>query len=267
MNTKISIRNFEVKYGSNTALELEELCFDGNFKTAILGANGAGKSTLVKSILGIEKYNGYIGSDFQISDIGTQLQTNPYSQHIKVKELIILVYNKHALKSDLFFTFGINTYSNTLVGKLSGGQKQKLDLFLAMYKDPKLLILDEPSSGLDYDSRMELMSLIKTNRMNKNLILVSHYFEEIVELTTSIIILKNGKLLFHGTNDDLISLLDDVFCYDITDLEDTEVSKYKHIKIEQGRIIGFSKNEITGALIVKNTLQLAYQFLLLGGVC
>ncbi len=191
---------------------------------AILGPNGAGKTTLVEMIEGIQKpTHGEITINDKIwhkhenelkKILGICLQETQYMEKTTVKETIDLfqfIYKTNENNTnELISQFGLNDFLNTYVLSLSGGQRQKLSLLLALINNPKILILDEPTTGLDPNFRREIWDLLlHYKKRGLTLLLTTHYMEEADLLCDKIIMMNHGKIVRSGSKNELLSLLDD----------------------------------------------------------
>lgn len=200
-NLNYSIKNKEIL--SNISLELSE-----GKTLAILGHNGAGKTTLIKCILQLLNYNGHIYYDFNPNNIynyiNVQMQTTTYEKNVKVIELCKL--HKSLTKSNidldqLLNDFELKEFKHTYANSLSGGEKQKLSILLTLINQPKIIIFDEITTGLDIFARKKIWSLIKKikNSYNLTIILTSHFLEEIEVLSDDLIIMEQGKIQYNGS--------------------------------------------------------------------
>jgi ABC-2 type transport system ATP-binding protein len=135
--------------------------------------------------------------------LGIQLQEAAYPKKIKVNEIcswFSSFYSKPADYKKLLAQLGLSDKRKSYVSKLSGGQKQRLSIVLAMLPRPKLLILDELTTGLDPEARriiLEILNVIRNEGIG--ILLVSHYMDEVENLADKIIFMQNGKILFSGT--------------------------------------------------------------------
>ncbi len=195
-------------YGSNPAL------VDGTFSVrrgeifGLLGPNGAGKTTLVEILLGIKHRDGgrvhIMGVDPELAPrrirelISGQLQISPFQDKIRVFELLDLfaaLYPHPRDINELLDLVGLAAKRNTFYEQLSGGQKQRLALALALVGDTDLVILDEPTTGLDAQIRRELHAVIlELSRLGKTLLLTTHYIEEAEKLCARVAILFRGRV-------------------------------------------------------------------------
>jgi ABC-type multidrug transport system ATPase subunit len=202
---------------------------------ALLGPNGAGKTTLVHSILGFLKPDrGEIlikgekvipDKKDLLSKIGFEPQENILWDFLTVKEhleLMGILYgiSKETLRERINYLLSklqMEEKSKTKVKQLSGGLKRRLQLMISLINDPHLLLLDEPSGGLDPQSRHFLWEFIKEKKEEgKGILLTTHLMEEAQRVADRIGILDNGKIIAEGTTDELIKryggpTLEDVF--------------------------------------------------------
>ncbi len=219
------------------ALKIEHLCKSyGDIKAvddisfevakgslfAFLGVNGAGKSTTINitcSILGKDSGKIYVdGYDLdenpaQIkSEIGIVFQTSVLDKDLTVKQNLDIRTSFYSLSraekkkniADIIELLELGPILNKPVRNLSGGQMRRVDIARAMVHRPKLLILDEPTTGLDPKTRMIVWALIDRIRAETGMtvFLTTHYLEE-AELATDVVIMDKGKIIAHGTPNDL----------------------------------------------------------------
>ena len=206
----ISINNLEVKYGKEVALVIKSpIVFEEGDRIGIIGSNGAGKTTLVKSILGLINYNGSIHTSVKTEEIAAHMQFNNYVETMAVKYIIEAILDTKIKDNkklqDLIDFFDFRNCLNKKYSALSGGQKQRLTIILVLIQDAPLTFFDEVTSGLDFETRQQLMSKIEEWYKNKKttICLVSHYYEELEQLTNKILILEKGKVVDFGKKEDL----------------------------------------------------------------
>ncbi|MGL4647621.1 MAG: ATP-binding cassette domain-containing protein [Mycoplasmoidaceae bacterium] len=176
---------------------------------AIIGANGAGKTTFIEMLLGINKPDG--GSfvyNYEYKDkfnelLGVQFQDSSYPFGLKCKDIILFFKSIYKLKMTneeldvLIEEFGIKKFYNKNASSLSGGQQQRLNLLLSVLHKPKLIILDELSTGLDIKIRNKIKAFIKdyAKANDLTLVVISHDMNEVDFLCDRIIVFKDGKIV------------------------------------------------------------------------
>ncbi len=207
----IEIQNLVKKFDNKIVLNNINLNIKKGSITALIGADGAGKTTLLRLIVGLLcNFEGKI----------TTLDLNPAKNKTNIVSKTGYMPQRFGLYEDLTVIENLNLYSelkgadknfdkllefttlkpfkNRLAGKLSGGMKQKLGLACALLGNPELLILDEPSNGVDPLSRLELLNMVKTMINNKTCVIWSSaYLDEAYNFDLSII-LDKGKIIFKG---------------------------------------------------------------------
>ncbi|GAB4207338.1 MAG: ABC transporter ATP-binding protein [Bacteroidia bacterium] len=208
----VTIQNINKSFGRMEVLKNISFNIAENESVAILGPNGSGKSTLMKIILGLvipDKGDVFIDNisikenTLYKKNIGYLPQTVKLPENIKVKEVIQLLENIRGEKSnadELSELFEISNYRDYPIRNLSGGTKQKLNLIISLMFKNKLLILDEPTVGLDPVSRIIFKYQIeKEKQKNKSIILCTHIISEVETLCERMIFLLEGKVYYDGT--------------------------------------------------------------------
>ncbi|MDK2944908.1 MAG: type transport system ATP-binding protein, partial [Mesotoga sp.] len=188
---------------------------------AILGPNGAGKTTTVEMLEGLRKPDhGTIeyfeerlppSSDRVKEEIGVQLQSSSFFEYLSVKETLDLfrgLYRKSIPSKDLIREVSLQDKEKTYTKNLSGGQLQRLAVAVALVNDPRVVFLDEPTTGLDPQARRMLWETISVlKQRGKTIILTTHYMEEAERLADRIMIMDQGKIIARGT---LFELIDSI---------------------------------------------------------
>ncbi|MFN4267211.1 MAG: ABC transporter ATP-binding protein [Fervidobacterium pennivorans] len=185
---------------------------------SILGPNGAGKTTTVEMLEGLRKpdsgrivyFEKYEKITNEVKErIGVCLQENFFFEELTVFETIRLyasLYNTKADFEEIIDTFQLGEKLKARIKYLSGGQKQRLAVALAFLNNPDIVFLDEPTVGLDPQARRHLWDVIlKYKREGKSIILTTHYMEEAHQLSDRVYIMDHGKVIAHGTPQELIS--------------------------------------------------------------
>ena len=167
-------------------------------KVALLGNNGAGKSTLLKIIAGQLQANaGRIETplDFQ-TEIGMMPQGDILIDDLKVGDLVLLKCYMNQLKDidieELLKMVELEEYRNQYVMGLSGGQKRRLSLLLTILNEPRLIFLDEPTTGMDLESVDNFWHLLEEQKFTS--VVVTHDFNQIDHFFTKVLILKDGRI-------------------------------------------------------------------------
>ncbi|MGL4382434.1 MAG: ATP-binding cassette domain-containing protein, partial [Bacilli bacterium] len=163
----IKINNLKVMFNNKIALDIkDELNINVDDRIGIIGANGAGKSTFINSLLGLVPYEGQIIKTISNNQIAIHLQENNYVETMATKHLIESILNtkinSNQKLQQLIAYFDFNDCLNKKFKNLSGGQKQRLTIIIVLMQDKPLTIFDEVTSGLDFETRQELMSKINT---------------------------------------------------------------------------------------------------------
>lgn len=194
-----SLHNIKKKFGSKNVLKDISFTIKEGDKIALLGCNGAGKSTLFKIIAGqVKSDSGLIKTqlDFK-NDIGMMPQDDLLIKDLTVKELVVLKAYMNKLKDfeveSMLSKVELSDKKKDLVGDLSGGQQRRLSLLLSLLNNPRLLFLDEPTTGMDLASIDNFWELLKDSSCTS--VIVTHDFNQIDQFFSRVLILKNGYIL------------------------------------------------------------------------
>ena len=213
MDDVINLDHLTKAYGNMIAVNDLSFTLKKGSVFGLLGANGAGKTTAIECILGTRKLDGgtvsVLGLDPKANrkelfeQVGVQFQEPNYQDNIRVCELCEVtasLYRNPADYNDLLSEFGIADKAKSLVKELSGGQKQRLFIVLALIPNPRLVFLDELTTGLDARARRDVWkTLCSLKSKGLSILLTSHFMDEVETLCDSICILKKGKTVFYGT--------------------------------------------------------------------
>ena len=205
----LQIIDLTKKFGEQTALNNINLNIKKNEIVGLLGPNGAGKSTLMKSTTGVLKietgqilFQGRDISQFPIEskkNIGFLPENNPLYQDMFVKEYLNFVANIHKISSkrvnEVIDLVGITPEKSKKISQLSKGYKQRVGLAQAIIHQPDLLILDEPTNGLDPNQIIEIRNLIKEISHEKTIILSTHIMQEVEALCSRVILIHKGHII------------------------------------------------------------------------
>ena len=223
----IEIKNIIKKFGKINVLNDINLSFKKGECIALIGPNGCGKTTLIKSILGMVlpdkgsiEFNGIsvLGAYLYRENIGYMPQIGRYPDNMTIGQIIEMIKkirnSNEDFDEDLLKTFELEKMFGKKMRTLSGGTTQKVSAVLAFLFNPDVLILDEPTAGLDpLASEILKEKIIKEKEKGKLILITSHLLSELDDLITEIIFMQDGKVHFHKkvaelkteTNEDKIS--------------------------------------------------------------
>lgn len=197
------------KFGEQTALNNINITITNNEIIGLLGPNGAGKSTLMKSIVGALKidegqiiFNGKNISEDETESkkhIGFLPENNPLYMEMYVKEYLLFVADLHKISAsrvdEVIELVGITPEKSKKINQLSKGYKQRVGLAQAIIHQPDLLILDEPTNGLDPNQIIEIRNVIKEIGGEKTVLVSTHIMQEVEALCSRVILLHKGNIL------------------------------------------------------------------------
>jgi ABC-2 type transport system ATP-binding protein len=210
--TKTYDGRVEAVRGLDLAIETGE-CF------GLLGPNGAGKTTTIEILEGLlQPTSGEVeilgmtwqGHERELRErLGISLQETRLSEKLTVRETLQLFasfYRNPSSVADVLDELSLNEKADAMVGKLSGGQKQRLAVATALVGNPKILFLDEPTTGLDPQSRRQLWEIVRQFQKRRGTVLLTtHYMDEAERLCDRLAIIDHGKIIAEGTPAELIA--------------------------------------------------------------
>lgn len=205
----LEIKNLTKKFGEQTALNNINIEIKKNEIIGLLGPNGAGKSTLMKSIVGVLKVDKgeiiFDGKNIAENEIQTKEkigflpENNPLYNDMYVKEYLQFVADIHKIQKEkvdeIIDLVGITPEKSKKISQLSKGYKQRVGLAQAILHEPDLLILDEPTNGLDPNQIIEIRNVIKEIGKEKTVILSTHIMQEVEALCSRVILIHQGKIV------------------------------------------------------------------------
>jgi ABC-2 type transport system ATP-binding protein len=193
---------------------------EGEF-LALLGPNGAGKTTLVEMVEGLQKQDSgeilimglpWKGNEVHLrGQLGISLQETRFIDKLRTREVLELFASFHRLDGsrvdEVIDMIRLKDKSRAFTVNLSGGQRQRLALGIALLNEPSILLLDEPTTGLDPNSRHEIWDILMEFKRNKQttMILTTHNMEEAAYLCDRIVIMDQGRIIAQGSLEDLLS--------------------------------------------------------------
>ena len=217
----IKINNLTKRYKDVVAVDGLDLSISEGELFSLLGVNGAGKTTTIKMLSGLvkptsgdvflfghsitkdeEKIKGMVDISMQETSVARKLTVR---ENVRFYASLAGQSKAEIEESEryVFDIFSLAEVADKQADKLSGGWQRKLSIALALVTKPKILFLDEPTLGLDVLARRELWAAIKGLKGKMTILLTTHYMEEAEALSDRIGIMKNGKLLFMGTKQEL----------------------------------------------------------------
>jgi len=215
MSSILEVRHLKKRYKSTQAVD--DICFSIAPGTCfgLLGPNGAGKTTTIEIIEGILApdegeihYKGQPRNALFREEVGIQFQHTALLATLTVRETIQTFHRLYAAPADiddLLITCHLTDIQNHMNDRISGGQRQRLLLALALINDPELLFLDEPSTGLDPQARRNLWDIVQKIKARGNtIVLTTHYMEEAQHLCDQVAVMDRGKIIAEGSPRELI---------------------------------------------------------------
>ena len=209
---------FRTRSGNVTAVDNLDLTIDKGEIIALLGPNGAGKTTLIDMILGLtEPARGTLTVQgispkkaVQRGDIGAVLQTGGLLKDLTVRQTLEMLATLYPTRIDLdkvLANADLTELAHRKVGKCSGGQQQRIRFAIATMHDPNILILDEPTTGMDVTARRTFWERMdKLAETGKTIIFATHYLEEAQNFAQRIVLMRDGAIIADGTSEEIRDL-------------------------------------------------------------
>ena len=208
MTTALEVKHINKKYKNKVVLNDINFSIQSGEIVALIGKNGAGKSTLINIITKlIQQDSGqskiFEKEKFDRNLIGVMMQENISLDRITVKEIIKLTrtYYRNPMSYQAILALSeLQNYTKHPMDKLSGGQKRKLQFALTLAGNPDLIFLDEPTVGMDAESRTKFWKHIdELKKQGKTFLITSHYLEELEKVANRFIFLHNQRIIFDGS--------------------------------------------------------------------
>ncbi len=238
----IEMENITKRYGTLDALRGISLTVAPGEVVGFLGPNGAGKTTAISIMLGLRRATGGTTRLWNTSPsdpaakarTGVMLQESGVPETLRVEEMVRLFqsYYPYTLPTDeIIKRAGLSEKRTTLIAKLSGGQKQRLYFALALAGDPDLLFLDEPTVGMDVESRMRFWEQIRGfAAAGKTILFSTHYLEEADALASRIVVINKGQIIAQGTPHEIKALAADTQVRMRTNLPVDQAHRYEGVR-------------------------------------
>jgi ABC-2 type transport system ATP-binding protein len=214
----VSVRGLTKSYGEFEALKGIDFELRAGEVFGLLGPNGAGKTTTIEILEGYRKRDAgdaeVLGVDPATAGpewrgrIGVVLQSSAMYENLTVEEQLAQFagYYEHPRPvDDVIELIGLDEKRGTRARRLSGGQRRRLDLGLALIGDPELIFLDEPTTGFDPGARRRAWETIRSLRaLGKTILLTTHYLDEVEQLADRVAVLREGRIVASGTVQELV---------------------------------------------------------------
>ena len=209
---------FRTRSGNVTAVDNLDLTIDKGEIVALLGPNGAGKTTLIDMLLGLSTpTRGVLTIDgaspkaaIQSGNIGAVLQTGGLLKDLTVQQTLDMLASLYPTRLDMNQVLAdadLTELAHRKVGNCSGGQQQRIRFAIATMHDPNILILDEPTTGMDVTARRTFWERMdKLAETGKTIIFATHYLEEAQNFAQRIVLMDNGKIIADGTSEEIRDL-------------------------------------------------------------
>lgn len=222
MSQALRVQDLVKRYGDVLAVDGLSFSVERGEIYGLLGPNGAGKTTTLEIVEGLLRPDSgavtVLGLDAASqgraikSRIGVQLQSSSYYDYLALGEILALLgrfYPRHLPPSQLLELVDLADKKGRRVRSLSGGEQQRFALAASLVNDPELVILDEPTTGLDPLSRRELWALVQQVRQRgATVIVTTHYMEEAEEMCDRVAIINHGRLLAEGSPRELVGRIE-----------------------------------------------------------
>ena len=212
MSEILKLQNLQKTYGTFDALKNVSFTINKGEIVALLGPNGAGKSTTMKILLGLRHADHGTVAVPAKEKIGYAGQDLSFPQHLKTVEVLKLVkahFDNSTSVEEMVRRFELQGFLHRQLGGLSGGEKRRVSLACALMGNPELLVLDEPTTGLDVEARMGLWKEMSAFASEGGTILVAtHDLNEVSQIADRVIIIDQGQVLFDGPLEEIKKDLD-----------------------------------------------------------
>ena len=262
----VSVEDLRKSYGDRERLHGITFEVRAGEILGFLGTNGAGKTTTIEILEGYRPYNSGSVSVLGVDPahatrawrnrIGLVLQECELDPVYTVAETVTIFSRYFNRATDVAATIeavGLSSKANDRVGQLSGGQKRRLDVAVGLVGEPEILLLDEPTTGLDPIARREMWTMIEGLRdAGKTIFLTTHYMDEAEHLADRIIILRDGEIAAQGTAEELSATLghQTAVTFDAVaglDPEDLRVVLDRYVTVRDG-VVHFETSDVQGDL-------------------
>jgi len=257
----LSIKNLHKSYPGIKAVDGVSFDIEEGDFFGFLGPNGAGKTTTINCVIGLAKFSDgrieIFGKDNKKDFIdarklvGIAPQEYNFDPYLNIEDVLIYQAGYYGISKkkilprvkELLKQFDLDGKKEVDFRKLSGGMKRRLTLARALVHSPKLLILDEPTAGVDVELRLEIHKYLKKiNGEGVTILLTSHYIDEIEKLCNKTCIINNGKIIANDLTKNLVDDLDTGHTEILTDKK-SKVKKIENVEFNGNKIIVWNKGK------------------------
>ena len=264
MSQALVVEDVVKRYGDIVAVDGLSFCVERGEIFGLLGPNGAGKTTTLEIVEGLTPANSgkvsVLGFDVrtQVREVkarlGVQLQSSSYYEYLTLREILSLLgsfYPRRLSPQEILERVNLGDKARRRVRQLSGGEQQRFALAASLVNDPELVILDEPTTGLDPVSRRDLWELVGQVRKNGSTVIVTtHYMEEAEEHCDRVAIINHGRMLDSGRPRELIGRVEASYAVKLQTAQplDGEQLEALHINGQAGPLISGNADGGTGCV-------------------
>jgi len=207
----VVFRSVSKRYGTLLALDAIDLCIPRGQRVALLGPNGAGKTTAISLLLGLRSatagsisvLGGSPREQTVRARVGAMLQCSGLPEYLSVSEAIALFRSYYPAPlpiEELLALAGLHAIARTRIARLSGGQLQRLYFAIALCGNPEILVLDEPTVGLDVEARRSLLATISgIAERGRTVLMSTHYLDEADAIADRVVVIDGGRIIADGT--------------------------------------------------------------------
>jgi ABC-2 type transport system ATP-binding protein len=215
----VELTGLTKRFGELTAVNKVDLSIAAGEVVALLGPNGAGKSTTIDMMLGLAKPDAGTATVYRrpptqaIADgkVGAMLQSGGLLPDLTTTEIVTLaasLYRKHRPVPEVLERAGVTEFAKQRVGRLSGGQQQRVRFAMALVADPNLIVLDEPTTGLDVEARRAFwVAMREETAQGRTVLFATHYLEEADAYADRIVLMRTGSIVADGSPSHIKSLV------------------------------------------------------------
>lgn len=261
----MELSHLSKSFGSLTAVDDIDLSIRPGEVVAFLGPNGAGKTTTIDMLLGLSRPDEGSVEVFGMSPrravsrglVSSVMQTGGLLDDLTVRETVAYTSAVFASSLDVDVVLeraGITTIADSVVKKCSGGQKQRLRFAMALLPDPALIVLDEPTTGMDVTGRRDFWHEMRADAMHgRTILFATHYLEEADEFADRVILVAKGRIVADGPAHEIRAMASAKTVSATLPLHDAETSRDADLRTLLGGLAGVESVEVHGRRLTMRT--------------